>query len=132
MRYFFLAIVILSGLLLTTGCTTDQSEIGKSADITFRMDSSYTWRDDTVPLSDTLHIGVIATTCSNTLRSLFVSVGYDNGTAVHQDSVHVDSNPFTFAKTVITRDQAGTEKWTFSAQENGGDVTQRSLTFTVQ
>ena len=132
MRDLFLAIMILSGLFLTTGCTKDQSEIGKSADITFRMDSSYTWRDDTLPLSDTLHIGVIATKGSNTLRSLFVHVAYDNGPAVRQDSVHIDSNPFNFEKTVVTRDQAGTEKWTFSVVENNGDITKRSLTFTVQ
>ena len=132
MRDLVLAIVILSCLFLTTGCTKDQSEIGNSANITFRTDSGYTWRDDSVPLADTLHIGVTATKGSQNLRSLFVYVNYDNGPAIRQDSVHVNSNPFNFEKMLVTRNQAGKEKWTFSVRENNGDNTQRSLTFTVQ
>jgi len=132
MRYLIMASVLGLLLLLGGGCTKDQSDVGTAADITFRMDSGYTWQDDTVPLSDTLHIGVIATKGSNTLRSLFVYVTYDNDPIVRKDSVHVDSDPFNFEKTVVTRDQAGKEKWTFSVVENNGDITNRSLTFTVQ
>ena len=132
MRYLIMASVLSLLLLLGGGCTKDQSDLGTAASITFRTDSGYTWRDDTVPLSDTLHIGVIATKGSNDLRSLFVYVAYDNAPAVRQDSVPVGSNPFNLEKTVVTRDQAGKEVWTFSVVENNGDITKRSLTFTVQ
>ena len=128
MRDLFLALVVLSSLLLTTGCSKDQSDLGNAATITFRTDSGYTWRDDTVPLADTLRISVTVTKGSNKLQSLFVYVNYDNSPAVRQDSVHVTGDPFTFEKTVVTRDQAGKEKWTFSAVENNGDITRRSLT----
>lgn len=132
MRYLVLATAILAWLFLSTACTKEQPGGDTAAGIEFRTDSGYTWRDDTVPLADTLHIGVTVTKGSDNLRSFFVNVAYDNGPAIRQDSVHVSSDPFIFEKTVITRDQAGKEKWTFSVQENDGDITLRSLTFTVQ
>lgn len=126
------ATLILAYLFLATACTKEQPEGDHAADITFRTDSSFTWRNDTVPLSDTLHIGINVSKGSDDIRSFFVDVAYDNGPRLRQDSVHVDSDPFTFVKTVVTRDQAGTETWWFSVREYDGDITQRALTLTEQ
>lgn len=119
-------------LAASTGCTKDQPDGDHAADFTFRTDSGYTWRNDTVPLSDTLRIGVSVSKGSDNLRSFFVDVAYDGGPRIRQDSAHVESDPFNFEKTVITRDQAGTETWWFSVDEFDGDITQRALTLTVQ
>ncbi|MBK9597335.1 MAG: hypothetical protein IPO60_03150 [Flavobacteriales bacterium] len=127
--FYLLPVIVLSA---STACTKDQPDGDHAADINFRTDSGYTFLNDTVPLSDTLHIGVSVSKGSDNLRSFFVAVAYDNGPRIRQDSVHVDSDPFTFEKTVITRDQAGTEKWWFSVDENDGDITQQALTLTVQ
>ena len=131
LSYILTCIVLLT---LFGGCTKeDQPDGDQAADITFRTDSGYIWRNnDTVPLSDTLRIGVTVSKGSDNLRSFFVDVAYDGGPRIRQDSAHVDSDPFTFEKTVITRDQAGTETWWFSVDENDGDITQRALTLTVQ
>ncbi len=127
---FFL--LLAAAFFTETGCTKDQPDGDHAADITFRTDSGYTWLNDTVPLSDTLHIGISVSKGSDNLRSFFVDVAYDSGPRIRQDSAPVDSDPFTFEKTVITRDQAGTEKWWFSVDEYDGDITQRPLTLTVQ
>jgi hypothetical protein len=133
MRSLFLASVF--GVVLVTGsgsCTKDQPDDDHAATIVFRTDSGYTWRDDTVPLADTLRIGVTVSKGSDDLQLLIADVSYDGGPGIIQDSVPVTSEPFPFEKTLVTRDQAGTEKWTFSVYEYDGDITRRSLTFTVQ
>lgn len=127
---FYLVAVVL--ICASTACTKDQPDGDHAADITFRTDSGYTFLNDTVLISDTLHIGITVSKGSDDLRSFFVDVAYDNGPRIRQDSLHVNSDPFTFEKTVITRDQAGTEKWWFSVDENDGDITQQALTLTVQ
>ncbi len=132
MRHLFLATAFLACLFFGTACTKDQPEGDHPAGFTFRSDSGYTSHNDTLPLADTLHIGLTITKGSDNLRSFYVDVTYDNGPAIRQDSVHVDSDPFTFEKTVITRDQTGTEKWTFSVDEYDGDITKQSLSFIVQ
>ena len=129
LAFYLVPVVLISA---STACTKDQPEGDHAADITFRMDSGYTFLNDTVPLSDTLHISVTVSKGSDDLRSFFVDVTYDNGPRIRQDSVHVESDPFTFEKTAITRDQAGTETWWFSVDEYDGDITQRALTLTVQ
>lgn len=133
MRFILFASIAAAFLFVSAGCTKeDQPDGDQAAGITFRTDSGYTWRNDTVSLSDTLRIGVTVTKGSNNLRSFFVDVSYNGGPRIRQDSAHVDGNPFSFEKTVITRDQAGTETWRFSVDEYNGNNTLRALTLTVQ
>ena len=132
MRKLAFFLLLAAAFCAGIACTKEQTDGDHAADISFRTDSGYTFLNDTVPISDTLHIGVSVSKGSDNLRSFFVDVAYDNGPRIRQDSVHVDSDPFTFEKTVITRDQAGTEKWWFSVDENDGDITQQALTLTVQ
>lgn len=133
MRSLIIIAALVLAFLANTGCTKeDQPDGDGSVDITFRLDSGYTWQNDTVPQSATLRIGVTVTKGSDDLRSFFVDVAYDGGQRIRQDSAHVNDNPFYYEKTLITRDQAGTETWWFSVDEYDGDITRRALTLTVQ
>lgn len=125
-------ICILLLIAAGTGCKKEQPDGYHAADITYRSDSGYTYHSDTVSVSDTLRIGVIITAGSYALRSFFVDVAYDGGAKIRQDSLPVGSNPFTFDKQVITRDQPGTETWWFTVKEYNGDFTTRNLVLTVQ
>lgn len=103
-----------------------------AADITFRTDSGYTYTSDTVSLSDTLRVVMIAAEGTDELTSFVLTVTYDNAQPVGTDTVPINTNPFLFEKYVITRATPGTEKWTFAVLEGDGDRTQRSLTFVTQ
>lgn len=114
-------------------CTKDEAMDGSSAaNITFRTDSGYVFLNDTVGLGDTLHVGVIITAGTDPLDHFFLSVRYDGGVPIYKDTLIVDQDPFTLETSLIMREQAGTEKWTFTVQEPDGDLTSRSLTFAVQ
>lgn len=132
MHASFTIIGILLLLVVGTGCEKEQPEGDHAADITYRSDSGYTYLSDTVSVSDTLLVGVIITEGSDALQSFFVDVAYDGGVRIRQDSLPVGSDPFTFDKQVITRDQPGTETWWFTVKEYDGDFTTRNLVFTVQ
>jgi hypothetical protein len=126
-----LVLLTLASALLA--CTKDEAVDGSSAaNITFRTDSGYVFRNDTVGLGDTLHVGVIVAEGTDALDYFFLSVAYDGGMPTYKDTLIVDVNPFAFQTSLIMRAQAGTEKWTFTVQEPDGDRTLRSLTFTVQ
>lgn len=129
---FILAVGILFAFF-SSGCQKeDATDATKAAYIAFVTDSGFVYRDDTLPLADTLHVGIIATEGSDALRTLYVELTYDNEQPVRQDSVHVTGNPFSYQRTIHTRAQAGKEKWSFTVQESDGDRTKRSLTLTVQ
>ena len=120
-------------VLLFTGCKRDE-ENGSSLNptIEFRTDSSYTFRNDTLGVSDTILVGVLIRKGDDRLRTFKVLSTYDNADPLTTDSFNMTEDTLAFDKTIITRSQAGIEKWTFWVQENDGDVIKRSLTFTVQ
>ncbi len=111
---------------------TAASDGSTAASITFRSDSGFTFTNDTVGISDTLHVGIIAESGSDPITVFLLTVSYDGGPSLHTDSAAISSTPFHFEKQLITRAQAGTEKWTFTVIEGDGDRTNRNLTLPVQ
>jgi hypothetical protein len=125
------ALLLVAAALLA--CTKDEAVDGSSAaNITFRTDSGFVFRNDTVGLGDTLRVGVIVNEGTDALDHFFLSVAYDGGSSTYTDTLEVNTNPFAFQTSLVMRQQAGTEKWTFTVQEPDGDRTLRSLTFLVQ
>ncbi len=96
------------------------------------MDSGYTYQNDTLPLSDTLKVGVIIQEGNENLRTFLVRSVYDQQQPVITDSLPVGSDTFEFEKQIILRDVAGTERWSFGVEENDGDRIWRQLVFVVQ
>jgi hypothetical protein len=124
---------LLGVISVLLACTKDEAVDGSSAaSITFRTDSGHVFMNDTVGLGDTLRVGVIVNDGTDALDHFFLSVAYDGGLTEYRDTVPVNSDPFTYEAMLIMRQQAGTEKWTFTVQEPDGDRTLRSLTFLVQ
>jgi hypothetical protein len=80
---------------------------------------------------DTLLVGVEVRRGTNAMHHFRVTVSYDGGSTQLTDSLPMGSDEFYFDKTIITRDQPGTERWHFDVVENDGDVIRRALTFTV-
>ena len=96
------------------------------------MDSGYTYLNDTLPLSDTLKVGVIIQQGNENLRTFLVRSVYDQQQPIITDSLPVGSDTFEFEKQIILRGVAGMERWSFGVEENDGDRIWRQLTFVVQ
>lgn len=119
-------------LLASVACEKDEgTEVASGVTITFRIDSGYTYANDTVPQGDTLRIGAVITEGADPLDRFYLSVSYDGTTAIGQDTVNVDTNPFNYEAVHVTRVQSGTEQVIFTVEEADGDRTTRKLTFIV-
>ncbi|MCB0764256.1 MAG: hypothetical protein KDB84_06100 [Flavobacteriales bacterium] len=118
--------------VLLLGCERDNDGPTVNPTIDFLTAQGYTYLDDTVSTLDTLLVGVVIRKGDDGLRTFKVLSTYDGGAAETVDSLSIGSDVFEFDKTIITRADTGTEKWTFWVEENDGDVIRRSLTFTVQ
>ena len=133
MRNFVPVIVLVVLIILSGGCTKDQDDQGyRSASITFRSDSGYTYLNDTLPVGDTIHIGVTVEEGSERLYTYLVNRAYDAAQTLRMDSLRISSMPFYHETTIVLRNQPGVERWTFIAVEGNGDRTLRHLTLTAE
>lgn len=133
MRNLAPVIVIVVLIILSGGCTKDQDDQGyRAASFTFRSDSGYTYLDDTLPVGDTIHIGVTVEQGSERLYTYLVNRTYDAEQPQRMDSLRIPGVPFYYDTTIVLRGQPGIERWTFIAMEGNGDRTQRHLTLTAE
>lgn len=124
--------VIPAALVLLTGCTKDEGTTTSSGvDINFRTDSGYTYANDTVPQGDTVFVCAVISQGADELQWFYLSISYDSTAAIGQDTVEVNTDPFVYARTHVTRTQPGTEQLIFTVEEADGDLTSRRLTFFV-
>lgn len=119
-------------LILFTSCERDDAGPSVNPSIDFVEGDGYVTLSDTFPVSDTLLVGVVIRKGDDDMNIFKVITRYDNGPEQTRDSLAMGTDVFEFDKTIILRDQAGSEKWTFAVQEDDGDVIRRSLTFTVE
>lgn len=133
MRRMRQILYLLCSIALMTSCEKpDDTQPIVNPTIQFRTDSGYTYQSDTISQGDTLKVGVLITRGTNAMHHFKVIANFDGNSALVTDSLPMGTDNFEFDKTIIARDQAGTEKWSFNIIENDGDVIKRSLTFTVE
>ncbi|MBL7950384.1 MAG: hypothetical protein JNM62_01585 [Flavobacteriales bacterium] len=96
------------------------------------MDSGFVFTNDTLPLNDTVRVGVVIVAGDDPLRTFQVLTAYDGGPEGLADSLTIPTGSFSFEKSIVTRNLVGMERWIFWVQERDGDITRRALTFTVQ
>jgi hypothetical protein len=127
------AFALLMVLPLLSSCAKDEGVDGSSAaDISFGVDTGYTYENDTVGFSDTLRVIMIAAQGTDALRTFVLSVSYDGAAALGTDTANIQVDPYFFDTHIITRAVPGVEKWSFSVLEADGDRTTRNLTFVTQ
>lgn len=111
-------------------CDKDNEVDGSSAaDISFRVDTSYAYQNDTVSAGDTLLVQMAAAEGTDELETFLLGVSYDGAPIIGKDTTAINQNPYLYEATIVTRPVAGTEKWSFTVEEPDGDRTTRSLTF---
>lgn len=119
-------------LLTASSCNRDNDGPVVNPTINFVTDSGYTYLNDTLPLSDTIRVGVIIQQGNENLRVFLVRSFYDQQQPQVTDSLPMGTETFEFEKQIILRGLAGTERWSFGVEENDGDRIWRQLTFVVQ
>lgn len=118
-------------LVLAAGCKKEEDPRVPPA-MSFKTGAGYTSADDTVGMEDTLLIGVIIDKTEDPLTSLNISRAYDGGGSTTLENVPISTDHFEYDREVITRAQAGSERYTFSVIDRDGNITTRSLLLTVQ
>lgn len=115
-------------------CEKDE---GKLPNIAFKTGAGYVSTSDSVGMNDTLTIGINASKAEDkdVLKSFDVSKSLDGGTAssIYSETM-TSATEDSYSKDiqVITRNQAGTEKYTFTVVNRDGLKGQVSLTLTVK
>ena len=133
MRNLIPVFVIVVLMILSGGCVKEQDDQGYLApSINFNSDSGYTYLDDTLPVLDTIHIGVTVEEGSKRLYTFLVNRTLDNGQPQRMDSLRIPGMPFYYDTVIVLRGDPGVERWSFIAVEGNGDRTQRNLTLTAE
>lgn len=104
--------------------------------VSFKTGGNYTSGNKTVNKNDTVLVGISATKTEDDLRSYNISVAYDGATGTTTKYQYYLStseyNSFSKDYQVIARNQTGSERWVFSIQDKDGNITQKTITLTVQ
>lgn len=126
--------LIFIGIIATLqSCEKDE---GKLPNIAFKVDLTHVFKDQTATQNDTLTIGITASKSEDkdVLKTFNGTVSYDGAaaTTIVNESLS-GSNGDNYSKDiqVITRSQAGTEKYTFTVVNRDGITNSVSLTLTV-
>lgn len=127
---------LVTTVLFVTGACKKKVDQHIPPDVVLKSAAGYTYQDGTVGLQDTLIVGVTVTKTEDDLKSLNLSYSYDGSstkTTFYNYAV-ADNEKEGFSKDVdiVTRNQAGTEKWIVTVVDRDGNITQKLFTLTVQ
>lgn len=122
-----------AALLLLASACKKETDPRVHPDLTFRSGAGYLSTNDTVGQQDTLHIVAIIDKTEDPLVSLNVSRSYDGGASTTIEDISLTGQTHVeHAVQVITRAQAGTEKYNFAVLDRDGNVTLKSILLVVQ
>lgn len=128
---------IIAVFTLTVFISSCEKDEGKLPNISFKTTAGYTSADATVGQGDTLLIGINASKSEDkdVLKTFNASVKFDSAadsTFFNYTIPQAEEDSYTKDITIITRNQAGTEKYSFTVVNRDGLVNTVSLTLTVQ
>jgi hypothetical protein len=122
--------------LLLTACSKDnngsQSEGPK---LTLKTGAGYTSSSSTIGKAASFKVGIIAEKNTADLLVYLVRYSVDGGPEMSSFDTPItgtDRQRFEYDINLITRNQAGTEKWIFEVSDVNGKLTRKEITLTVQ
>lgn len=129
-----LSATLFAALLAFASCEKDE---GKLPEIAFKTGAGYTSASATVAKNTAVLIGVTAdkTEDKDVLKTLSATVSYDGGAAtslLSESLTGTQGDHYEKDLSVTTRNQAGTENYTFTVVNRDGLTNSVSLTLTVQ
>jgi hypothetical protein len=128
-----LSLVTLTTVIFLSSCDKDKM-IPPTID--FTTTTGYTFADTHIALNTAFKIGVDAkrTESKDDLKTFSVTRSYDGTAATTVENLTLTSAQaaeFTKDYNFITRNAAGTEKYTFTVTNKDGLITTKSITITV-
>jgi hypothetical protein len=131
-----IAKLIIIFIITFISCKKKKVDPHVPPDVVFKTGSKYISSDVILPKQDTIWVGINATKTEDNLKSYNVSYAYDGvATTTSFFNYLVSSSEYeSYSKDIqiVTRNQAGTEKWVFSIVDRDGNITQKSILITVQ
>ena len=131
MRIAIIPGLLFGALLLAAGCKKE-TDPRVHPSLTFKSSVGYTAADDSVPQQDTLKIGAVIDKTEDPLISMNITRTYDSDPSLSlQDVSLTGQEHIEYDFSLITRAQAGTEKYTFSVLDRDGNITSKTIALTV-
>lgn len=128
---------IITCTLLTAvaSCKKDQ-DAHVPPNVSFKTDAGYTSGNVTINQGDSVLVGVVITKTEDDLRTLNLSYAYDGATSSTTSWTYTMTSAeytgYNHDYWIHSRNQAGSEKWIFTVVDRDGNMTQKSITLTVQ
>lgn len=134
MKKFSLFLSIALTISMLSSCEKDE---GKLPNIAFKTGAGYTSADMTVAKGATVLVGISASKAEDkdVLKTFNESVAFDGGTntsVLNESLSGSQGDNYEKDVTITTRNQDGTEKYTFTVTNRDGLTNSVTLTLTVQ
>ncbi|MGZ3901910.1 MAG: hypothetical protein ACXVNO_06815 [Bacteroidia bacterium] len=128
--------LILLSCLFFVNCKKKKVDPHVPPDVTFKTGGKYISGDVTRAKNDTMMVGITATKTEDNLKSYNISVAYDGAstttTKFNYLMLESEYEGYSHDYQLITRNQAGSERWVFSIVDRDGNITQKTINITVQ
>ncbi len=129
-------IIILITSIIFFNCKKKAVDAHVPPDVTYKTGGKYISDNCTLPKKDTVMVGMTATKTEDNLKSYNVSYAYDGASTTtnffNYLLAEAEYNGYSKDVTIITRNQAGSERWVFSVVDRDGNITQKTIVITVQ
>lgn len=105
-------------------------------DMAFTTGAGYTSGNATIMHGDSIKVGIVITKKEDDLRTFNISYAYDGAssstTYLNYTMTAAEYGGWSHEYIIHSRNVAGSEKWTFTVVDRDGNLTQKSITLTVQ
>jgi hypothetical protein len=124
--------LLLLGVLTFASCNKDEA---KAPTLNFRVDSTHTYTDVHVSPGTTLTVGVICDQGTDPMKLVYSEVAYDGANVdslYSRATVPENTAHYEIDFTITTRNQVGTERWTFNVNDKDGRLTEKEIRIVCQ
>jgi len=136
MKKSIITLVIAGTSLFLMNCKKKPVDAHVPPNVTYKTGGKFISDNCTLPKQDTVMVGMTATKTEDNLKSYNVSYAYDGAstttTFFNYYLAEAEYNGYSKDVTIITRNQAGSERWVFSVVDRDGNITQKTIVITVQ
>ncbi|HEU4719504.1 MAG TPA: hypothetical protein VFU15_16790 [Bacteroidia bacterium] len=134
MKNLILILAVTAGAFLSSCKKNKDAHI--PPDLEFKTGGNYTSGDRSVTHGDSVLVGITITKKEDDLKTFNISYAYDGAstTTSHYNYVMTSAEygGYDHDFWIVTRNQAGTEKWVFTVTDRDGNLAQKAISLTVQ